>query len=139
MISGGVAPDDAPRRLEIEMVLVGGRTDTLATFRERARTGRAGRRGGRSAAGRALYRRMPEELKMAYDEQLAARVSDLMHQRPGVRESKMFGGVGWMINGNMACGVMRTTACWSGWRRTRSTRRCASRTCTSSGVPEPSR
>jgi len=44
---------------------------------------------------------------MAYDEQLAARVSDLMHQRPGVRESKMFGGVGWMINGNMACGVMR--------------------------------
>ena len=36
VISGGVAPDDAPRRLEIEMVLLGGRTDTLAAFRERA-------------------------------------------------------------------------------------------------------
>jgi TfoX/Sxy family transcriptional regulator of competence genes len=44
---------------------------------------------------------------MAYDEQLAARVSELIHQRPGVVERKMFGGMGWMIGGNMACGVMR--------------------------------
>jgi hypothetical protein len=36
VVSGGVAPDDAPRRLEIEMVLLGGRTDSLAAFRERA-------------------------------------------------------------------------------------------------------
>jgi hypothetical protein len=36
VIAGGVAPDGAPRRLEIEMVLLGGRTDTLAAFRERA-------------------------------------------------------------------------------------------------------
>jgi hypothetical protein len=36
VISGGVAADDAPRRLEIEMLLLGGRTDTLAAFRERA-------------------------------------------------------------------------------------------------------
>ena len=36
VVIGGVAPDDAPRRLEIEMVLCGGRTDTLQTFRERA-------------------------------------------------------------------------------------------------------
>ena len=34
---GGVAPDDAPRRLVIEMVLVGGRTSTLAEFRAQAR------------------------------------------------------------------------------------------------------
>ena len=33
---GGVAPDDAPRRLDIEMVLLGGRTDTLSEFRSRA-------------------------------------------------------------------------------------------------------
>ncbi len=36
VIFGGVAPDEAPRRLEIEMLLVGGRTDTLAEFRGRA-------------------------------------------------------------------------------------------------------
>ena len=45
---------------------------------------------------------------MAYDERLAARISDLMHARPGVVERKMFGGVGWTIGGNMAVGVMRT-------------------------------
>ena len=44
---------------------------------------------------------------MAYDEQLAARVRELMAARPGVVERKMFGGMGWMIGGNMACGVMR--------------------------------
>jgi hypothetical protein len=36
VVIGGVAPDDAPRRLDIEMVLLGGRTDTLSEFRERA-------------------------------------------------------------------------------------------------------
>src|SRR3954468_14872659 len=44
---------------------------------------------------------------MAYDEQLAARISELMHARPGVVERKMFGGLGWTIGGNMAVGVMR--------------------------------
>ena len=46
---------------------------------------------------------------MAYDEQLAARISDLIHARPGVVERKMFGGVGWTIGGNMAVGIMRET------------------------------
>jgi 2,7-dihydroxy-5-methyl-1-naphthoate 7-O-methyltransferase len=32
LVVGGVAPDDAPRRLTIEMVLVGGKTDTLTRF-----------------------------------------------------------------------------------------------------------
>ena len=31
----------------------------------------------------------------------------MINARPGVVERKMFGGVGWMINGNMAVGVMR--------------------------------
>jgi hypothetical protein len=44
---------------------------------------------------------------MAYDEQLAARISELIHARPGVVERKMFGGMGWTIGGNMAVGVMR--------------------------------
>jgi TfoX/Sxy family transcriptional regulator of competence genes len=45
---------------------------------------------------------------MAYDEHLAARISELMHARPGVVERRMFGGMGWTIGGNMAVGVMRT-------------------------------
>lgn len=37
VISGGVLPDDAPASLSIEAVLVGGKTNTLAEFRELAR------------------------------------------------------------------------------------------------------
>ena len=46
---------------------------------------------------------------MAYDERLAGRIRELMAARPGVVERTMFGGVGWMIGGNMAVGVMRET------------------------------
>ena len=37
VILGGVSPDEATRRLTIEMVLVGGKTNTVAEFRELAR------------------------------------------------------------------------------------------------------
>jgi len=47
---------------------------------------------------------------MAYDEQLADRVRELISARPGVVERKMFGGLGWMVGGNMAVGVMSTDA-----------------------------
>ena len=43
---------------------------------------------------------------MAYSEELADRVRDLLGGRGSVVERKMFGGVAWMIDGNMACGVM---------------------------------
>lgn len=43
---------------------------------------------------------------MAYSEQLAARIRDVIAGRDGVTERKMFGGIAWMINGNMACGTM---------------------------------
>ena len=43
---------------------------------------------------------------MAYDEELAARIRDLLAGREGVTEKKMFGGIGFMMNGNMCCGVM---------------------------------
>jgi hypothetical protein len=50
---GGVAPDDAPRRLDIEMVLLGGRTDTLSEFRDRsARVGLAVVAASRQDSGR---------------------------------------------------------------------------------------
>ena len=42
---------------------------------------------------------------MAYDEGLAQRVRDIMFDEPGLLEKKMFGGVGFMLDGNMACGV----------------------------------
>ena len=42
---------------------------------------------------------------MAYSEELAQRIRDLVGARDGVTERKMFGGIAWMINGNMACGA----------------------------------
>ncbi len=42
---------------------------------------------------------------MAYDETLAARVRDCLAGRAGVTEKKMFGGLTFMLGGNMCCGV----------------------------------
>ncbi len=42
---------------------------------------------------------------MAYDEALAARIRSAFEGEPGVMEKKMFGGVAFMVRGNMACGV----------------------------------
>lgn len=43
---------------------------------------------------------------MAYDEVLAARVAALLEGRDAVTERRMFGGIAWMVHGNMACGVL---------------------------------
>lgn len=43
---------------------------------------------------------------MAYDEALADRVRDLLSLREELTERKMFGGIAFMIGGNMACGVL---------------------------------
>ena len=42
---------------------------------------------------------------MAYDERLAARVRALLAARADVSERKMFGGLTFMVGGNMCCGV----------------------------------
>jgi hypothetical protein len=42
---------------------------------------------------------------MPYDEELGSRIQTMLTGRPGVVQKKMFGGVGFMLNGNMACGV----------------------------------
>jgi TfoX/Sxy family transcriptional regulator of competence genes len=39
---------------------------------------------------------------MAYDEELAERIRTLLGNRAGLTERKMFGGLGFMIGGNMA-------------------------------------
>ncbi|MEM8606568.1 MAG: TfoX/Sxy family protein [Myxococcota bacterium] len=42
---------------------------------------------------------------MAYDEQLAERVRGVLKRRRGVTEKKMFGGLAFLVNGHMCCGV----------------------------------
>ncbi len=42
---------------------------------------------------------------MAYNEALAQRMRKLMKTKRGVVEKSMFGGIGFLVNGNMACGV----------------------------------
>jgi TfoX/Sxy family transcriptional regulator of competence genes len=43
---------------------------------------------------------------MAFDEGLAERIRGLLDSRSDVDERKMFGGVAYLVGGNMACGVM---------------------------------
>jgi TfoX/Sxy family transcriptional regulator of competence genes len=43
---------------------------------------------------------------MAYDEALADRVRELISARPNVSERKMFGGIAFMVAGNMAVGIV---------------------------------
>jgi TfoX/Sxy family transcriptional regulator of competence genes len=42
---------------------------------------------------------------VAYDEELAERIRDLIAGEPGVSEKKMFGGLAFLIGGNMAIGA----------------------------------
>ena len=42
---------------------------------------------------------------MAYDKELASRIRELMADEPGLTEKKMFGGIGFMVGGNMAVGA----------------------------------
>ncbi len=42
---------------------------------------------------------------MAYDEGLAQRIFEVLKPKKGIVEKKMFGGVAFLLNGNMAVGV----------------------------------
>ena len=44
---------------------------------------------------------------MAFDEDLAARVRDALVRQNGVKEQKMFGGLCFMLNGNLLVGVWK--------------------------------
>ncbi len=46
---------------------------------------------------------------MAYDEGVAQRLREVMQEIPGVAEKKMFGGIAFMVNGNMCAGVVKET------------------------------
>jgi TfoX/Sxy family transcriptional regulator of competence genes len=43
---------------------------------------------------------------MAYDETVAKRVRSALGKTPDVVEKKMFGGIAFMVRGNMCCGVI---------------------------------
>jgi len=57
----------------------------------------------RAASGPAMRR--SEEDHLAYDELIAARVRDVLKGRHGVAETKMMGGLCFMIGGSMCCSV----------------------------------
>lgn len=42
---------------------------------------------------------------MAYDQNLEARIQQILENQAGIIEKKMFGRVAFLVNGNMACGV----------------------------------
>ena len=44
---------------------------------------------------------------MAYDEALADRVREKLSENPEISERKMFGGIAFMLSGNMAVGVSK--------------------------------
>ena len=44
---------------------------------------------------------------MAFDESLAARIRQHLARKKGVEEKKMFGGVGFLLHGNMLVGVWK--------------------------------
>ncbi len=48
---------------------------------------------------------------MPFDERLAERIRKLLAPRKSVTEKKMFGGICFLINGSMCCGVIRNDLC----------------------------
>jgi len=44
---------------------------------------------------------------MAYDKGLAERVREVLEEEPGCDEKKMFGGLCFLLFGNMVCGIIR--------------------------------
>jgi TfoX/Sxy family transcriptional regulator of competence genes len=48
---------------------------------------------------------------MAYDERLAGRVRKQLSRRKGLAERKMFGGLAFLLDGHMCCGVVDCDLC----------------------------
>ena len=44
---------------------------------------------------------------MPYDPGLAERLAEILGGRSGFAQRKMFGGIGWMLNGNMCVGIYK--------------------------------
>ena len=48
---------------------------------------------------------------MAYDEAVAERVRKVLRRRKDITEKKMFGGLSFLLSGNMCCGVVDKDLC----------------------------
>jgi TfoX/Sxy family transcriptional regulator of competence genes len=48
---------------------------------------------------------------MAFSEALAARIRQRLARRKNIEEKKMFGGVGFLLNGNLLVGVWKDSLC----------------------------
>ena len=71
---------------------------------------------------------------MAFDEALAGRIRRRLARRKNVEERRMFGGIGFLLNGNLLVGVWKDSlGCGSARRRVQ--RHCGSRTSRSSTSP----
>ena len=46
---------------------------------------------------------------MAFDETLAARIRDALARKKNIEEKTMFGGIGFLLNGNMLVGVWKNS------------------------------
>src|SRR6266567_8775185 len=46
---------------------------------------------------------------MAFDENLAARIRDALARKKNIEEKKMFGGIGFLLTGNMLVGVWKNS------------------------------
>ena len=46
---------------------------------------------------------------MPFDESLAARIRNALARKKNIEEKKMFGGIGYLLNGNMLVGVWKTS------------------------------
>src|SRR4029077_13242501 len=44
---------------------------------------------------------------MTFDERLAARIRSKLGKKKGLTEKKLFGGIGFLLNGNLACAVSK--------------------------------
>src|SRR6266498_3687027 len=90
--------------VDSEFVAVGAETHARV---DRSRRYAEARRRGRAGEARLSASRAPCAMivTMAYDEDLANRIRELIASEDGYTEQKMFGGIGFMIDGHMAVGV----------------------------------
>src|SRR6516162_11166205 len=90
-VLGGVAPDDAPRSLGIDMLVAGGKTSTITQFTELARQAGLAILAARTQAssrfvvecrpadGAAAHTKAPERARMIQEDAEAARARSLVH------------------------------------------------------------
>lgn len=48
---------------------------------------------------------------MAYDEKFANRIESVLKRKSGISQKKMFGGLAFLLHGNMLCGVVKDKFC----------------------------